>query len=168
MLCTCCLRASKRWGVQVVIEQLLVGVLLLAPLVALLPTTLAFYALVLLISRASTLLRQLLLMCARLVDVSPVLALALWLVQPVCGATWLPGSTSVYVIDATQPSAADCHAIWVRDGPNDGRVAQHSEKELKLTHMRVRCNYITLHQVLVAAARHLWVQARRATHCSAC
>lgn len=80
---------------EIVIEQLLVGVLLLAPLVALLPTTLAFFTLLSAAHLLCAAAHCALLTTACAFDRNPVLCLALWAVQPVCGSPLFPGGMAL-------------------------------------------------------------------------
>jgi hypothetical protein len=76
---------------EIVIEQLLVGVLLLAPLIALLPTTFAFFTLMSVAQLLCAAAHCALLTTACAFDANPVFYLALWAVQPICGSPLLPG-----------------------------------------------------------------------------
>jgi hypothetical protein len=87
---------------EIVIEQLLVGVLLLAPLVALLPTTLIFQVLLSTLVLALITPRILLLSAAALLCYNPLPMLALWALQPVVGAPVLSQSIDINIVTVDQ------------------------------------------------------------------
>jgi hypothetical protein len=126
-------------SLQVVVEQLLVGVLLLAPLVALLPTTMAFHVLLSLANLAAVALRGSLLLCATAAGAVPALAVGACAAQPLGGCALLPGGLRIQMCDetytpcvaaawrselsnadATEPCAAAAHALQLR---SDGATA---------------------------------------------
>ena len=76
-------------------EQLLVGVLLAAPLIALLPTLLAFVALLAAAHHAAALLQALLRTLLFALNSSPICAVALWALQPLVGPSVLPVSVAI-------------------------------------------------------------------------
>ena len=80
------------------IEQLLVGILLLAPLVALLPTTLAFQALLSAAACVCMSARSALLAAAALLSSNAALMLALWATQPLVGTPLASRSVDVAVL----------------------------------------------------------------------
>lgn len=85
---------------DVIIEQLIVGILLLAPLVAILPTTFVFHVAASAAAAAAAAVRVTLAAAASALDAAPLLRVALWALQPLCGASLAPGGLDVEFAEA--------------------------------------------------------------------
>lgn len=150
---------------EVVVEQLLVGVLLAAPLIALLPTTVAFAALFAVLHHIVVAVQVLLRTAICALDSAPLLPLLLWLLQPLLGATLLP---------------AGLHIEAMRGGRGHTRVTSSGRQQQEERQHRTSG---TLHGIELsrdrkgpAASVHVSVRrgrqpvacAQYALHCGAC